>query len=506
MNTRNVQRGEPFETMVLRTPVRNAPKPPVVNQGTYTKEKKVAKDQEDLIDFDKKSNASHVSHKSRQSQISHRSALKSLKDEARHDANETQKKIHQLNLKAIAEEKKLLEIELEQQKQKVKDIDEELEATGGDDQLSCDEKPKSCHEKVKSWLDDASIVKTPTRFEHFESSKQQHTTEDVLIEAFKALKERKIRDLPSFNGDLMDWPNFISEFRRATTEYDISDSENLRRLDKALNGPARDAVKGLLNSPRNVGLIIRMLETNFGQPRWVMMQLMERARNLNPVKESLESYRDFFNNLTGIVNGLKDIDAKYYLTSPELLTTLVDKLPNNSRMMWGRRMSDIEQKKQICSIEHFCDWFRQELQAQYATYNPARERNRMSMNRPMNQQYLPNKPIHTQYKVRPQPVLLHGGVKECCLCGEHHENMSTCEKFKKLPIRERRQTARDSSICFLCLEHNHNVKNCTLFGKVKCSTCNCNHHDLLHAEDLRRRSQNKVKPTENVYLQAEEKE
>ncbi|KAJ6639820.1 hypothetical protein Bhyg_12567 [Pseudolycoriella hygida] len=68
----------------------------------------------------------------------------------------------------------------------------------------------------------------------FESTRQNctenSTQNDVLIAAFKALQTRDLKDLPVFNGEnVLEWPNFISEFKRSTDEYNIQPNKNLRR-------------------------------------------------------------------------------------------------------------------------------------------------------------------------------------------------------------------------------------------------------------------------------------
>lgn len=206
---------------------------------------------------------------------------------------------------------------------------------------------KDIDEKIEtlSYLSSSSVQKTQTS-----------ARETVLLKVLKTLNQSEITDLPEFDGDLYDWPNFNAEFWRSTKEQSVTESDNLRRLEKSLKGNARDSVKTLLNSPLNVPTIMSMLQTNFGQPRWVAMNLLEEAKRLDPVSESLESHRKFFCSSTGIVNVLKNINAENYLLNPELLSTLADKLSVESRKIWGRQMTSIEDSGNICTVEDFCDW------------------------------------------------------------------------------------------------------------------------------------------------------
>ncbi|UYV78580.1 hypothetical protein LAZ67_16002056 [Cordylochernes scorpioides] len=74
--------------------------------------------------------------------------------------------------------------------------------------------------------------------------------------------------LPRFDGAIQRWIELKEEFNRTTSEYHISDSQNLIRLRKALSGKAYDNVKHLIPYVANVKLIMEALEQRFGQPRF----------------------------------------------------------------------------------------------------------------------------------------------------------------------------------------------------------------------------------------------
>lgn len=115
---------------------------------------------------------------------------------------------------------------------------------------------------------------------------ENSTQNDVLIAALKALQTKEIKDLPTFSGEVvLEWPNFISEFRRSTEEFKINPSRNLRRLNKAIVGIARTSVQTLLTSPNNIEQIISHLEMSFGRREWILEHLVMELKNLPIMKE-----------------------------------------------------------------------------------------------------------------------------------------------------------------------------------------------------------------------------
>lgn len=109
--------------------------------------------------------------------------------------------------------------------------------------------------------------------------------DQVLSDAFKALTARNTKDLPKFTGEIKEWPLSYSEYIRTTQEFNISQSENLRRLGKALDKKARETVLPLLSDEKSVDIIIKVLQKNFGQPQWVISTLIEELKSFPNLKD-----------------------------------------------------------------------------------------------------------------------------------------------------------------------------------------------------------------------------
>uniref|UniRef100_A0A182FKG9 Uncharacterized protein n=1 Tax=Anopheles albimanus TaxID=7167 RepID=A0A182FKG9_ANOAL len=73
------------------------------------------------------------------------------------------------------------------------------------------------------------------------------------------------KELPVFNGDPEQWPNFLTNFNRSTMMCGFSADENVMRLEKSLRSKAYETVKPLLQHPNNVEKLIATLKMRFGQ-------------------------------------------------------------------------------------------------------------------------------------------------------------------------------------------------------------------------------------------------
>lgn len=295
---------------------------------------------------------------------------------------------------------------------------------------------------------------------------------EVLSQAFKALQNRHVRELPTFSGNIMDWPIFENEFKTSTAEFKLNDRDNLRRLNSALQGKARKTVEALLSSAENVDLIMRMLKSNFGRTEWVVANRLDVLRNLEYVKDgNIESFRFFYNAVVGTAVALKNVGAEMYLMNPELIAHLAEKLPNFSKQMWIRHKADLLRKGELIDFQAFSRWLEDEMENQLASMNPIVASRKQTPN---------SKPK--------QPVLNVNNDDEemkCPLCSANdHLSLAKCEKFRKFSVEQRRSAARSCKVCYVCLKSDHNRQKCQ--SNKTCSICDKNHHELVHSDDVPR--------------------
>nr|XP_029717151.1 uncharacterized protein LOC115260358 [Aedes albopictus] len=298
----------------------------------------------------------------------------------------------------------------------------------------------------------------------------------ILFEAFKALQGRSVKDLPPFSGDIMEWTIFENEFNTSTEEFQLTDRDNLRRLNKALQGKARKTVESLLSSPDNVTQIMRMLKSNFGRTEWVVANRLEALRNLEVVREgNIESFRTFYNAVVGTMVAMQNAKADNYLLNPELISHLAEKLPGFSKQMWVRHKAALMKQDIVVDFNTFARWLEDEMDNQLASLNPA-----FGIKKP-------------SFSAKPKPVVFNvnsrddaaAAAKQCPLCLESsHFSLDKCEKFHALSTAQRRTAAKSCKVCYICLNSDHARKSCK--SKKTCSICGKNHHDLVHTDAVPR--------------------
>lgn len=302
---------------------------------------------------------------------------------------------------------------------------------------------------------------------NYSSHSANPITRDDLILAFREIsfKAQRPPDLPEFDGsDIMQFPSFLSEFERTTEQFDVKPAENLRRMDKALKGHARSAVQHLLNNPANNKRIINLLRDNYGRTEWVVLTLKDKMRHLPPVKEDdLESFKRFFNGVTGIVGTLQNLNNDHYLHDPEMIVALANKLSPLSKSIWSRYKADLTKKNIEVSLVTFSIWLESELSAQFATYEPSTKRSG----------------ARTQ-----KPILFQSSTASTCILCKADTNhpLYKCPAFNEMKINDRRETVKKHNLCFNCLKKGHGSQKCK--SENRCTKCKKMHHSMLHKDEV----------------------
>ncbi|XP_068158232.1 uncharacterized protein [Drosophila tropicalis] len=281
------------------------------------------------------------------------------------------------------------------------------------------------------------------------------------------------KDLPVFSGKPEEWLLFISHYEQSTERCGISNEENLIRLQKCLKGAACDAVRGKLMCPETVPYAIGTLRMLYGRPEIIHSSLQRKLReepaarsnNLDSVIQLALAVQNYCATLVAI--GLKE-----YLHDPALLGELVEKLPGDLKLDWGRhRMTLIGC---VANLSIFDNWlFGIAMCASMVTpYTvPAKDGAKRTKERIFLHNELQS---GSSQESKTQEVR----IRLCPKCAGSH-NVADCRLFREMSIKQRKEFVRQKRLCYCCFDQ-HVIRNCK--SKRSCGVDGCRqiHHSLIH--------------------------
>ena len=143
--------------------------------------------------------------------------------------------------------------------------------------------------------------------------------------------------LEKFQGDPLQWPRWSALFKSLVHDRrELSDAERLTHLQTCLEGPARDAVSGLLCDGSLYGEALRELQEQFGDPTAVVRSSIRQVLQLPPVTEhSLTGLAELSRALHAAVSVLRSMGYHADLAATSNIAAVVSKLPLSLAWKWG---------------------------------------------------------------------------------------------------------------------------------------------------------------------------
>lgn len=276
------------------------------------------------------------------------------------------------------------------------------------------------------------------------------------------------RDLPKFDGHPSNYQIFRSHYDKSHEEFSLAD--NLGRLEKCLveKSPAREAVKDLLNYPKNVPVIIQRLEMMFGQTEHVVTEIRLKIDGLAQISEkNVEGLVEFSSIVGNLVSTLESAEDEASLRSPELLRKIVKKLPPNMQFDWTKLIAG---RKNV-SIKDFSEWLIPIAEASlklmdrsvFFAWKTPKESHSKRLN------------VHTEETEDSSD----SEVDKCLFCKKTNHKLTDCKFFGKQSYEKKWKAVKRMRVCFKCLDSRHRADKCDA-KPCGINSCESNHHKLLH--------------------------
>lgn len=308
------------------------------------------------------------------------------------------------------------------------------------------------------------------------------------------------KNLPTFEGDVLEWSCFKRAFEETTKRGGFSEEENLLRLYESLKGNAKEAVSSLMITTRDTRQIMQLLELRFGNPNAVASRIIEDIRSLPNIYNNNGELIVFATKVRNCVAALEAANHTGYLHSPELQREITKKMPYAMVYNYNRYLHEQGTKNEpaLVTLSKFI-FYEAELACKAGTFEPTsnppwKRENSQNKNRNSTTQQdntrnnkraykRPWEQVHTTSEKNEDSPLepkRNKSNKNCTYCDQQSHSIESCEKFGKISVSDRWTWARKKGICFRCLSSSSHLQDQCQESTCKVSNCQLNHHVLLH--------------------------
>lgn len=212
--------------------------------------------------------------------------------------------------------------------------------------------------------------------------------------------------------------------------------------------------------PNNVPQIIKTLELYFGQPEFIIRDLIEDVKNQpSPKLDKAGTLIQFSITVNNAVQTMLSSGMKDHLWNPILLQDILEKLPTNMKYEWAEFKIN---KANKVNLEDFNQWLQQKAVVASRLLSSA-----------------PTLSDNTRRHPRNDGVFTHIEERKCIICSSNCLSVSRCESFVNKSYEEKWELVNLNKLCRVCLKRHRgrcNTDACAVPG------CTYRHHTLLHKQ------------------------
>ena len=337
---------------------------------------------------------------------------------------------------------------------------------------------------------DSSSIVNDTTYQEFLNVQKKQTELSEMIVTQQARSQLPSHKPPTFSGNVMAYPAFITAFETLIESKVENSIERLYYLDQYTSGKAKELIMGCLQmkSGDSYREARRLLKKHFGDPYKIASAYISKISNWPSVKPNDGSgLQEFSIVLEQARNAMTGMAYMNDLNTANVLRQLWEKLPRHLRSKWTERVSKIRStKERMANFSDFCQFVSE--QADLAT-DPIYSEEVVSKSKESDEKF--RKPGDRRFKrgkgssfgtiiSKPDGGTRNPRSRSCTLCFKAHD-LDECAEFLKKPLTERRNFVKEKGLCFGCYSSEHIAKLCK--SRKSCQTCNKKHPTSLHDPD-----------------------
>ena len=341
------------------------------------------------------------------------------------------------------------------------------------------DKCRAAHRDLLSFGDDDVMG------EHAENMKRlQVECAMAHIEAGRAIEERtetKVRSsrpsmdlkmermkMPTFSGNIRDYPRFKSEFQKHVAPLTTSEDAAAYLLKSCLEKEALEVVKNVDDDPNQMW---ERLDDRYGRSSKLVDAIMNEIKQLKVVPDrNSAKFIDLVNTIERCYLDLVRINMQAEICNSTIVSLIEERLPDTVKSMWCLKVTDnetsINEGNKFPEMLEFM--IKHKKAIEYGSSN-------------LRSDQTAHVGVHMMSQVAREDRARNDPRKEWCwLHSTSQHSILECNVFKDMTAESRFEVAHKNRVCFCCLQEGHTSSRC--FRAKECSVegCKRKHHIMLH--------------------------
>ena len=287
--------------------------------------------------------------------------------------------------------------------------------------------------------------------------------------------------LPTFKGDILQWPTFWQKFSAAVDAHDdLPDSTKLCYLRTAIQDPEAEIILNpSMDGPSTYKRLVKELHQRYERTKKIHRELVEKFITLPSAKHNSKDLRRLVDATTNCVECL---EATGLFTMEAFISSLVySKLPYKLQIDWDNDHSD---ENKVLPYPRLLEYVSKKAftLSDHKTsapniLEPSEKKN--PRNEQKKQPQRQKSYVHSVTTPPAAPAPPRPPYKwECALCRPEKHPLHTCSKWMGYTLAQRMDHVKNKNLCSNCLAVGHSTASCK--STYRCRDCQQAHHTTLH--------------------------
>ncbi|CAK1592761.1 unnamed protein product [Parnassius mnemosyne] len=265
--------------------------------------------------------------------------------------------------------------------------------------------------------------------------------------------------LPTFDGNLKEWPAFKNLFMCSVDSANIPTLQKFQYLKTSVKGEAAGLINSLLIIEENYNKALELLTKRYENKTIIVNHHLKSFINFPTItRHNLKQYLTVFQQSLDSLRALGVTVDSWDLILVYLITQNLD---NSLRASWEISRKD----SNIPTLEELLDF----LNLRVTAYDLMKDSDRTS---PQTSKSFP-KLSHVSISLHTKPTI------QCVLCQNAHV-LYKCPNFLEMPVDKRIDFIKANSLCFNCLQPFTFQHKCS---KSRCALCHKMHYTTIHMQN-----------------------
>ncbi|CAJ0593560.1 unnamed protein product [Cylicocyclus nassatus] len=287
-------------------------------------------------------------------------------------------------------------------------------------------------------------------------------------------------DLPVFDGNLLDYPEFMARFSTLIgNKKDLDDATKFSLLKSCLKGRALQSIHGLALTAHNYSIALDILKSRYDDKVTTCHILFTQLASLPACDEQGKHLQSLYNKMYSLTRQFCSFEDD--TKEIALGAILLNKLPRFVRSMIYDRAGKTRNLTPSELLQISTDIVHKEATLQEIEYYNRRtdrcediyfashaQRKRST---PYTQKRFPSSKTTSNENIKPPSLR----IKACSFCDSKEHNAIRCTTWPT--AQQRIQVIKERKLCFNCLSPKHRTKECP--STRTCQQCAKRHHTSI---------------------------